>query len=300
MSPSPAWRRTPRRAAPRPAAAAGSLTVHELGGGDRQEALAFLGAPTLPALIMAGFIRDNGVVSPLNRGTFYGCRGRGGRLEAVALIGHHMLVEARSHAALSACACLAQGCRTAHVIMGERGQMGKFWGHYAGAGQSPRLLRRELLLEQRQPVALSEPAGGLRLATADELRLVMPLQAEMAFEESGVNPLESDPEGFERRCARRIAQGRVWVWVERGRVIFKADVISATPQAYYLEGVYTRPDERRKGYGLRCLSQLGRTLLGRTGALRLLVNERNLGARHFYRRAGYGFRGNYDTIFLQR
>jgi predicted GNAT family acetyltransferase len=30
----------------------------------------------------------------------------------------------------------------------------------------------------------------------------------------------------------------------------------------------------------------------------LLVNERNTGAHNFYRKAGYEFRGIYDTIFL--
>ena len=58
--------------------------------------------------MMAGFIRDNGVVSPLNRGTFYACRDVAGRLEGVAHIGHATLVEARSEAALSAFAHLAQ------------------------------------------------------------------------------------------------------------------------------------------------------------------------------------------------
>ena len=33
-------------------------------------------------------IRDNGIVSSLNRGTFYGCRDLNGNLEGVALVGH--------------------------------------------------------------------------------------------------------------------------------------------------------------------------------------------------------------------
>jgi predicted GNAT family acetyltransferase len=280
--------------------AIGSLTAHILGDEHREEVLDFLAARPLHTVIMASFIRDNGLESPLNRGTFYACRDRRGRLEAVALIGHATLVEARTEAAMHVCAHLAQGCLSAHVIMGEQEKMKSFWRHYGDAGQEPRVLCRELLFEQRRPVEAGEPVEGLRLATPDDLPLVMPLQAEMAFEESGVNPLEVDPRGFERRCARRIRQGRVWVWTEGERVMFKADIISATPQVFYLEGIHVHPEERGRGYGRRCLSQLGRTLLEQTNALCLLTNEQNHGAQLFYRQAGYLLRSYYDTIFLRQ
>lgn len=300
MSSMPAEKRIAEVVSRRPLIAAGSATVHQLGDDAREEVLEFLAARPLHTVVMASFIRDNGIVSLLNRGTFYACRDARGQLEAVALIGHATLIEARSDRAMQMCARLAQKCHSAHVIMGEQEKMERFWRHYGGAGQEPRVLCRELMFEQRQPVASAEPVRELRLATPADLSLVMPLQAEMAFQESGVNPLEIDPHGFERRCARRIEQGRVWVWVEGGRVIFKADVISATPQVFYLEGIYTHPDERSKGYGLRCLSQLGHILLKQTGALCLLVNERNIDAQRFYRQAGYRLRSSYDTIFLRQ
>src|SRR5436305_1557995 len=82
--------------------------------------------------------------------------------------------------------------------------------------------------------------------------------------ESPVNPLEVDPHGFRLRCARRIEHGRVWVLAEAGRLIFKADVASQTPECTYVEGVYVERASRQQGYGLRCLSQLGQTLLARS------------------------------------
>jgi predicted GNAT family acetyltransferase len=126
----------------------------------------------------------------------------------------------------------------------------------------------------------------------------MVVQGQMAFEESGVNPLETDPEGFRARCARRIRQGRVWVWIEGDRLVFKADVISDTPEVIYVEGVWVAPEERGRGYGTRCLSQLSRDLLSRAGAVTLLVNEKNPGAIAFYRRAGYRACCHYDTVYL--
>lgn len=279
--------------------AAGRVTVTRLDGANRQEVLAFLAKRPLHTVVMSSFVRDNGLVSPLNRGTFYGCRDEEGRLAGVALIGHATMVEARTEEALAAFARLARESQSGHVILGEKDKVGRFWGYYATGGESPRLLCREMLLEQRWPVAVREEVKGLRLATPDDLELVMPVQAEMAYEESGVNPLERDPEGFRRRCARRIEMGRVWVWVEDGRLIFKADIISETPEVIYLEGVWVNPSERGKGYGLRCMSQLGRELLTRTGSLSMLVNERNSKALSLYSRAGYKLRGCYDTIYLQ-
>jgi len=279
--------------------AAGRVTVTPLAGVHRQEVLDFLAERPLHTVIMSSFVRDNGLVSPLNRGTFYACRDAEGGLEGVALIGHATLIEARTEEALAAFARLAREIQSGHVILGEKEKVGRFWDYYAAGGESPRLLCREMLLEQRWPVAVREEVKGLRLATADDLELVVPVQAEMAYEESGVNPLERDPEGFRRRCARRIEMGRVWVWVEEGRLIFKAEIISETPEVIYLEGVWVTPSERGKGYGLRCMSQLGRELLARAGSLSMLVNERNSKALSLYRRAGYKLRGCYDTIYLQ-
>ena len=263
------------------------------------EVLTFLAERPIHTVAMVGFIHDNGLVSPLNRGTFYGCRDRQGQLEGVALIGHATLLETTTDRALEALAEVAQSCTTAHMIMGEDERISDFWGYYAEAGQDMRHVCRELLFELQWPVEALEEVTGLRLATLDQLDLIMPVQARMAFDESGINPLERDPEGFRRRCARRIEQGRTWVWIEAGEMIFKADVVSDTSSIIYLEGVWTNEERRSQGYGLRCMSQLARTFLRRTQSVCVLINEKNAKARRFYQRAGYKLRAVYDTIFLK-
>jgi predicted GNAT family acetyltransferase len=139
----------------------------------------------------------------------------------------------------------------------------------------------------------------LRRATLADLPEVMAVNASMAVEECGVNPAERDPIGYRVRTARRIEQGRVWVWARDNRLVFKADALAETPGAVYLEGVHIHPEERGKGYGLRCMSQLARTLLRDADAVCLVANERSEAARKFYRKAGYRFVGRYDTIYLQ-
>ena len=277
-----------------------SLTSHVLTNEHEDEVLEFLAERPLHTIVMSGLIRDNGLESPFNRGTFYACRDTRGELQGVALIGHAMFLEVRCYAALKLLARLAQNCRHTHMIMGEQEMIEHFWNYYSGGGQSPRLYCREVLFEQRSAAPALEPVPQLRRATLNDLLLVMPVHAAMAYEESGVNPLSVDPKGFRLRCSRRIEQGRVWVWVENGQLIFKADVIAETPEVTYIEGIYVDLPERGKGYGARCMSQMAHHLLNRTGAISLLVNEERRGAQAFFQKAGYRPRGLYDTIFLRQ
>ena len=275
------------------------VSIEQLTSTHEAEVLDFLSRRPIHTVAMVGFISDNGLVSPLNRGTFYGCRNRRGEIEGVALIGHATLMETTTDRALQAFAEIAQQTTNTHMIMGEQERINEFWNHYAEGGQAMRLACRELLFELHWPIAVHEQVPGLRLTTVDDLQLVMPVQAQMACDESGVNPLEKDPEGFRQRCTRRIEMGRTWILVQNNTLLFKADVISDTPEVIYLEGVWVNPDERGKGYGLRCMSQLAQTLLSRSESLCLLVNEKNTAAQLFYKRAGYKVRSVYDTIFVE-
>ncbi len=276
-----------------------ALTILPLMEAEEKEALEFLAARPIHTVFMAGFIRDNGIINPLNRGTFYGCRNGRGDLEGIALIGHATMVEVRSDAALAAFARLAEQDGRPHMIIGEETKIDKFWNHYSETGHSPRLICRDLLMEQRWPVENFADVMDLRPATLDDLGHVMCAHAAMAFEEIGINPLESDPVGFRMRTARRIEQGRVWVLIENGKLTFKADIVCDTPDVIYLEGVYVNPDERGKGHGARCLMKMGRVLLARAVSISLLVNERNEAALALYRKAGYQLRSYYNSIFLQ-
>lgn len=274
--------------------------------GSEAEALEFLSARPIHSVVMSSFIRDNGLVSDLNRGSFYCYRDHAGRIEGVALVGHATLFETRSDAALAAFARLVRNSDKVHVIMGEEARVERFWRYFTSDGSVPHQVGRELLLEQRSATleqASSEsqsPQFRLRLATLKDLSAVMTTHARMAFEELGlVNPIVADPQGFPLRCARRIDQRRVWVLIENDSLVFKADVVADTPDAIYLEGIYVNPEKRGQGYGLSCLTQLSRSLLERTGSICLLVNERNQNAFNFYRRAGFRVHSHYRTIFLQ-
>jgi ribosomal protein S18 acetylase RimI-like enzyme len=279
-------------------AATSPLVITTLSAGDEDEALNALSAHSLTNVIMSGFIRDNGLISPLNRGRFYSCRNQQNGLEGIALIGHTILFEAFTEEAIEAFAALAREVPSLHLLMGEHDAVRRFWNYYAGKERSPRLLNPVLFLQQPEPFAGCRPVHGLRPATPEDLGEVMTAQAAMAFETSGVDPSKKDPQGFRERCLRRVEQGRVWVLLKNGRLVFKTDVIAETPEAAYIEGVYVSPCERGKGYGRRCLAEVGRLMLKRTGAIYLFAENLDARLRGFYESIGFRFGGHYNLLYF--
>jgi predicted GNAT family acetyltransferase len=275
-----------------------AMTITRLTMSDEREVLAYLSNRPAHTFALAGFIRDNGLTSPLNRGKFYGCRDVRGQLEGVALIGHAILFETTDDAAIGVFARLALSHREAFIALAERDKIDKFCQYYSKAGQAPRLICREILLELRGPVVKCEAVPGLRKANLGDLDMVVNAHAELGRQERGLIPLETDPAGFRERCAKRIERGRTWVWTEGQTLIFKADVVSTTPEVSYLEGVWVDKAERSKGYGLRCLSQLSETLLKQTSAVCLLANDERPEAQRFYLKAGYKPVDRYETVYL--
>jgi len=277
-----------------------SVFTEPLTNHDQTEVIAFLAERPLHTVCMAGFIRDNRLDSPLNRGRFFGVRNSEGRLEGVALIGHATLIEARTLRAMKEFAMIAQSSSSSHMILGEEEQINQFWKFYADSGQEMRASACELLFELKNAREVSDPVNGLRLATLKDLELILPVHAELAFAESGINPLKTDPVGFRERCARRIEKKRVWVVVQDQRLIFKADIQADTPDVIYLEGVYAERADRGKGLAVKCLSQLAQTLLQRTRSICLLVNEDRTGVHSFYELANFKYRERFLSIFLHR
>src|SRR5215208_2168872 len=148
--------------------------VERLANSDEAEVLQFLSQRPIHTVTMMSLIRDNGVVSPFNRGTFYGCRDLMGQLEGVALVGHATLMETVSDRALAVLAQVARECPNTHLIMGEKDRVADFWNHYSETGRRQRLACREWLFELSWPVEARERVEGLRPAKLNELELVMP------------------------------------------------------------------------------------------------------------------------------
>ncbi|MGD9562453.1 MAG: GNAT family N-acetyltransferase [Pyrinomonadaceae bacterium] len=273
--------------------------VSELTERDRVEVLTFLSVRPVHTVVMTSFINDNGLQSELNRGKFYGYRNAEGKLEGVALIGHSTLVEARSDAALKAFAHQAKTSETPiHLIMSHGTAAETFWNHYSDGLKAPRLTCVERLFEVSFPFMVQRNDANLRLATMDELIPVAEAQAEVAFIECGVDPMKKDREGFLKRVARRIEQGRIFVVFEDGKLVFKADIIAETDRTAYLEGIYVGTEFRGKGIGSACLADLTLRLMDRVENVCLLSNVEFEGAHRSFVKAGYKATDECITLFV--
>lgn len=185
------------------------------------------------------------------------------------------------------------------MIRGERRVVERFRQTYTFGDDVRYLVNDELLMVQRSCTAGASPVPGLRLANAGDLPLLAEVNAELIQADGGANPLKCDPDGFKRRLLDRIERGRVWLWRESERLIFKTDVLADTPECVYIEGVYVAPPERGRGVGVPCLVQLGARLLERASSVCLTVNESKLAALSFYRKAGYEPHCEYETVHLK-
>jgi uncharacterized protein len=173
----------------------------------------------------------------------------------------------------------------ARMIIGEEHAVGELWAAARGRFGDPREDR------SGQPVFSLEEAPepgdtGLRAATSDDLERLVPACALAHEEELGVNPLSRDPDGFRWRTRAQIEDGRSWVWLEDGVILFKAEASAWTPSAVQLQQVWVDPEARGRGYATRALRDLCRLLLRRVPAVCLFVRPENVAAIRLYERIG--------------
>jgi len=150
-------------------------------------------------------------------------------------------------------------------------------------------------LLREQPL---EESTGLRAATLDDLRLLLPACAAAHAEELGVDPMRRDPDGFRWRTRTQIEDGRSWLWVEDGTILFKAEASAWTPSAVQLQQVWVDPPVRRQGFGARGLRDLCRLLLERVPAVCLFVRAENEAAIRLYESVGMRHVLDYRSLLL--
>lgn len=272
--------------------------VKELKQEDTVEVLNFLSIRPVHTVVMTSFINDNGIESELNRGKFYGYSNSAGKLEGVGLIGHSTLIESRSEESLKALAFVARSAETPiHLVMSGGDAAATFWKYLSGGVKEPRLTCTETLFEISFPFAVQECEWQIENAEMSHLMQVAEAQAEVAFIESGVDPLTRDREGFLKRVARRIEQKRVFVVMDGDKLVFKVDIIAETDDVIYLEGIYVAPEYRGRGVGSKCLASLSLNLLERVEHICLLSNIEFEGAHKTYQKAGFRNTDQCTTLF---
>ena len=72
---------------------------------------------------------------------------------------------------------------------------------------------------------------------------------EIAFSQSGVNPLEREREGFLRRNARQNRKRQNLGGFENGECSLKPSVVAENSEVCDLEGIYVSPNTRQRAGG---------------------------------------------------
>ena len=204
-----------------------------------------------------------------------------GRLEALCHVGANVVPSGAGCAAFAEATARGQ----ARMIIGEQRAVDELWQAVERRMPRPRDDR------PGQPVyALREApdAGetGLRPARAADLELLVPACAAAHREEIGIDPLRRDPEGFRWRTRAQVEEGRSWLWVEDGVILFKAEASAWTPAAVQLQQVWVDPQARNRGHAQRGMRDLCRLLLARVPTVCLFVRPENAPALRVYEAIG--------------
>lgn len=216
-----------------------------------------------------------------------------GRLVALCHTGANLVPSGHGCGAFAAAGAGAR----ARMLIGEQRAVGELWEALRGRVGPAR--------EDRpgQPVyVISEPppAGGtgLRPATEHDLELLVPACAAAHEVELGIDPLRRDADGFRWRTRAQIEEGRSWVWLEDGVILFKAEASAWTPAAVQLQQVWTDPTARGRGYASAALSDLLRLLLERVPRVCLFVRTDNDAAIGLYDKVGMTHALDYRSVLL--
>lgn len=218
---------------------------------------------------------------------------QGGRLSALCYFGANVVPSGEGCGLFDELA--AQ--RSTSMIIGDQDAVTELWTTAEARMSAPR--------EDRpgQPVyVLDEPPDGeetgLRPARVDDIDLLLPACAATYREELGADPLERDPSGYRRRTLGQIHEGRSWLWVENGTILFKAEASAWTPSAVQLQQVWVDPAARNQGHAQLGLRHLCRILLERTPTVCLFVRPENAPAIRVYEAVGMRRRGSYRSILF--
>jgi ribosomal protein S18 acetylase RimI-like enzyme len=218
---------------------------------------------------------------------------RDGRLDALCHVGANVVPSGRDCGRFAEAAVSGR----ARMIIGDERAVDELWNEARASFPSPRDDR------PGQPVYVIDTApepgeSGLRAAEPDDYELLLPACAAAHEEEIGIDPLARDPEGFRWRTRAQIEEGRSWLWVEEGTILFKAEASAWTPQAVQLQQVWTDPPARGHGYAQRGLRDLLRLLLDQVPVVTLFVRPENTPAIRLYDRVGMRRRGSYRSLIF--
>lgn len=214
---------------------------------------------------------------------------RGSRVEAVASLRPSIVLD--SQMAPEAVEALVPHFETIHsgLVKSSWHLVTPLWEKLAAAGRKALIDRPECAFALRtghfRPVPLPRGATARAARDSDLDELVVSARASLR-EEDRPDPFVGDPAGFRRWVHGRLHRARV---IEvAGRVVFVGYADVRRSDGWLIQGVYTSPDARRRGYAAAGMSELAHEAFA-SGAehVQLAVVEGNEAATRLYEGLGF-------------
>lgn len=283
---------------------AGARSVEVLGDADVAAVRDLLDADPVGNVALAARLERTNAIAPARLGgTVLGVRDAPDRLAAAVFNGANLLPLGGSAADLRLLAdAIAKRRRVCNSIVGRSDAVRALWDVLAPLWGPARLIR------DRQPLLVTEsvpdvPAGEYppaRAMTEADLNAYLPAAVAMFREELDLPPLAPRiADEYRRRVAGLIRARRAYgVIDEHGDVVFKADIGSVSRRTCQLQGVWTRPDLRRRGLATAALAAVLARGLELAPSVSLYVNDFNEPARRLYDRIGMRPVGSFTTVLF--
>lgn len=190
--------------------------------------------------------------------------------------------------------------RSVITIVGLQDQVWPLWDALSdrwGPAREMRWDQPHLALTRAPQV---EPDPAVRRTTPDDFAALYPSCVAMYTEEVGVDP-EADGGAtiYRSRVRQLIGLGWSFARIEEGRVVFKAEVAHATPQAAQIQGVWVAKDRRGEGLagrGVAAVAEVCRREIA--PVVSLYANIWNEPALRAYARVGFEQTGTFATIMF--
>ncbi|MEI2779244.1 MAG: GNAT family N-acetyltransferase [Tetrasphaera sp.] len=270
-----------------------------LGVSDRDAALELCARHPADNVFVAARIRE-GLSG--TAGTLVGYE-EDGRLEALLWNSANVVpVETQAHSRQVLADKARRWARRAASLLGPDDQVLDLWHRLESSWGTPRAVRATqphlatTVAPSRLGVALDER---VRRARPEETDLVLPAAAHMFTAEIGYPPYRGSARAYRALIASLIDRGHTYVIVERGEVIFKADIGSAALGCAQLQGVWLAPRLRGQGLGTAAMAMVLELVLAEVApTATLYVNDYNTAARRMYERIGMQQIGTFATILL--
>jgi predicted GNAT family acetyltransferase len=225
-------------------------------------------------------------------------RDRNGTIAGAIYFGTQLVIAADTDEAVDAFAIEARRHPGLRSFVGQKARIDRLWEHVRSWHRPPVLVRAHQPIYALVATALAPtPALDVRPATLAEADLVIENSAEMMLGELGYDP-RANRASFGAGVRRAIGLGQWWVYIDDGALKFQLNVGARSRATAQLQGVWTPPAFRKRGYAFNALGQIAQRLLVDNSTLSLYVNDFNCDAIALYERLGFVCVGEMSTLLF--